>query len=108
MAADQSIPTTRGGAYATLFAGTATEACAYTGAGRLCKLITITAGTSVVSVYDGTQSTGGTLVYTSITNDVSGTVKELDIPIVTGITLKGATNTGGFLVTYNKTGSLGN
>jgi len=40
MAGDSSIPTTRGGAYSALFAGTATESCVYTGVGRLCKLIT--------------------------------------------------------------------
>lgn len=105
--ADLSTPTTRGGQYYGQFTSGNVETLVYTGGGRLNKVITITAGTAVLSIYDGTQSTGGTLIYTSITNDVTGTVKELDIPVTNGIVVKGTTGTQGAVVTYNKTGSLG-
>ncbi len=105
--ADQSIPNTRGGQYYGQFTGGAVETLVYTGGGRLCKVVTITAGTAATSIYDGTQSTGGTLIYTSITNDVAGTIKELDISVTNGIVVKGTTGSMGCIATYNKTASLG-
>lgn len=105
--ADASVPSGLGGQYLGQFTSGNVETLIYTGGGRLCKVVTITAGTAVASIYDGTQSTGGTLIYTSITNDVSGTVKTLDLPITTGIVVKGSTGTQGCVVSYNKEGAYG-
>ena len=107
--ADASIPSGLGGQYYGQFTSGNIETGVYTtGGGRLCRIVTITAGTAVLSIYDGTNSTAGTLIYTSITNDVTGTVKEVQIPFSTGLVVKGTTGTQGCIVTYNKTGAYGN
>lgn len=107
--ADATILSGRGGQYTGQFTSGNVETAVYTtGGGRLVNIVTITAGTASVSIYDGTNSTTGTLIYTSITNDVTGTIKEANIPFSTGLVVKGTTGTGGFIVTYNKTGAYGN
>jgi hypothetical protein len=105
--ADKSVPQNTGGQYLTAFTGGNVETLIYTGSGRLCKLAITTAGTASVSVYDGTNSTTGTLIFTSLTNDALGTVKDLQMPITTGIVLKGTTGAPAFAVCYNKDGALG-
>lgn len=106
--ADASIPQNLGGQYTGQFTSGNIETLIYTGAGRLCKIAIITAGTAMISVYDGTQSTGSTLIYSTITNDVTGTVKDVQLPIATGIVVKGTTGSGGCVVGYNKGGVYGN
>lgn len=105
--ADASVPQNTGGQYGGIFTSGNVETLVYTGGGRLCKFSILTAGTASFSIYDGTQSTGGTLVFTSLTNDALGTVKDLQIPISTGIVVKGTTGAAGIYVMYNKTGALG-
>lgn len=105
--ADLSVPTNTGGQYTGQFTGGNVETLVYTGAGRLCRTTVITAGTAAYSIYDGTQSTGGTLVFTSITNDTNGTQKDVQIPIATGIVVKGTTGAAGLSVQYNKSGVYG-
>lgn len=106
--ADASIPQNLGGQYIGQFTGGNVETLIYTGSGRLCRTTIITAGTAAYSIFDGTQSTGGTLVFTSITNDTNGTQKDLQIPITNGIVVKGTTGAAGLVVGYNKTGAYGN
>lgn len=107
--ADKSIQQSGGGQYSTAIAGAATETLVYTGAGRVSSISYITVGTVAVSVYDGTQSTGGTLIYTSATNPTPGTISVLDWPINTGICVKGtSTASHGVAVSYNKSGVNGN
>ena len=105
--ADASIPQNNGGQYTGQFTSGNVETLVYTGAGRLNKICIITAGTAVISFYDGTQSTSGTLIYSTITNDVTGTIKDVQLPITTGIVVKGTTGSGGCVVSYNKSGALG-
>lgn len=105
--ADLSVPQGLGGQYGGQFTGGNVETLIYTGGGRLCRINIITAGTAVVSFYDGTQSTGGTLIYTTITNDATGTIKDVQIPIATGIVVKGTTGSAGVYVGYNKTSAYG-
>lgn len=105
--ADASVPQNLGGQYNALFTGGEQNALIYTGAGRLCKLHITTAGTAVFTIYDGTQSTGGTMIYKSITNDVTGTSKDLQIPFTTGLAVVGTTGSAGFSLCYNKTGAFG-
>ena len=105
--ADASIPQNTGGQYLGQFTGGNVETLVYTGGGRLCKLAVLTSGTASVSVYDGTNSTTGTLIFTSLTNDPLGTVKDLQLPITTGIVVKGTTGAAGLSVTYNKTSAYG-
>ena len=105
--ADKSVPQNTGGQYGGAFTGGNVETLVYTGGGRLCKFAVLTAGTASFSVYDGTQSTGGTLIFTSLTNDALGTVKDVQLPITTGIVVKGTTGAAGIYVTYNKTDALG-
>jgi hypothetical protein len=106
--ADKSVPQNSGGQFTGVFTGGNVETLVYTGAGRLNKIHILTAGTAILSVYDGTQSTGGTLIYSTITNDVTGTIKDVQLPITTGIVVKGAAGTAGVCVAYNKDGPLGN
>ncbi len=100
--ADKSVPQNLGGQYNAIYTGGETNTLIYTGSGRLCKLHICTAGTAVFTIYDGTQSTGGVMIYKSITNDVTGTTKDLQIPIATGIAIVGTTGSAGFNVCYNK------
>ncbi len=105
--ADASVPQDLGGQYAGQMTGGNIETLVYTGGGRLCRVTIITAGTAAFSIYDGTASTSGTLIFTSITNDTNGVQKDLQIPISTGIVVKGTTGSAGVLVAFNKTGAYG-
>ena len=106
---DQSIQSNAGGQYSTFVAGTNNETLVYTGKGRLAQISFATVGTQTLSVYDGTQSTGGTLIYTSATNPTAGSAPvALNWPIATGITLKGTSSAAhGVCVAYNKAGVNG-
>ena len=83
------------------------ETLVYTGAGALHRFSILTAGTASFSIYDGTQSTGGTLIFTSLTNDAVGTVKDCQFPVNTGIVVKGTTGSAGIGVFYSKSGVNG-
>lgn len=104
--ADKSVPQNTGGQY-TAGASTTAETAVYTGGGRVCKVVIVTAGTSTYQLYDGTQSTGGVLIFTDITNRTVGQVVDLQVPVTTGIVYKGTTGSAGVLITYNKTDALG-
>lgn len=106
--ADKSVPQNSGGQFTGVFTGGNVETLVYTGAGRLNKIHVLTAGTAMVSVYDGTNSTTGTLIYSTITNDATGTIKDVQLPIATGIVVKGTTGSAGVVAAYNKGGALGN
>lgn len=105
--ADQCIPRPDYGYYAGTFTGGNVETLVYTGSGRVCNLAVTTAGTAVMSIYDGTQSTGGVLIYTSITNSVTGATAILGIPVSAGIVVKGTTGTQAVCLTYNGPNPLG-
>ena len=105
--ADLSQPFNYGGQYTGQFTGGNVETLIYTGTGRLCKIHIITAGGAIAKFYDGTDSTTGTLLYTTITNDVTGTIKDVQVPIAVGIVVKGTTSAPGVVVAYNKTGPYG-
>lgn len=105
--ADLSVPQNTGGQYTGIFTGGNVETTIYTGAGRLCKIHILTAGTTTWLVYDGTNSTTGTLIYSSVTNDVAGVIKDVQLPITTGIVVKGTTGAAGMTVAYNKDGAYG-
>lgn len=107
--ADKTVQSNSGGQFTTAVAGAASETLVYTGAGRVNALSFITVGTVAVSIYDGTQSTGGTLIYTSATNPTAGTTVKLDWPVATGICVKGtSTASHGVAVAYGKSGPNGN
>ena len=107
MAADNQIQMGAGGQYNANTSGGNGETCIYTGAGRICQVCIITAGTAAWNFFDGTQSTGGTLLYTSITNDANGTIKTLNFPVSAGIVFKGTTGSAGVSVMYTKSGVNG-
>ena len=103
----QSNVNNSGGQYNAAFAGGNTETLIYTGSGLVGNFVITAAGTAVVSIYDGTQSTGGTLIYTSITNDVTGTIKTINMPFTTGLVIKGTTGSATAAVGYFKSGVYG-
>lgn len=106
---DLSVQSNAGGQYNfAMTANTTAETAIYTGAGRVCKLFVTAAGTASLSIYDGTQSTGGTLIFTTLTNDALGTIKEVQCPVTTGIVLKGTTGSPGVCISYAKAGQNGN
>lgn len=107
--ADQVIQYSNGGQFNTAVAGANAETLVYTGAGRVCQVAIVTLGTVGFSLYDGTQSTGGTLIYSSVTNPTLGAVTALDWPFANGLVVKGSsTATHGIAVAYNKAGVNGN
>ena len=106
--ADAVLRQSRGGQYASAVTSGNSETLVYTGAGQLMSLSILTAGTASTSIYDGTQSTGGTLLFTTLTNDALGTTKSnLEFPISTGIVVTGTTGSPGWAVIYNKAGPNG-
>lgn len=107
--ADAVIQYSNGGQYSATVAGQNGETTVYTGAGRLCQVCVVTTGTVVTSVYDGTNSTTGTLIFTSATNSPTGTLVATDWPISTGIVVKGSSTAClGLALSYNKSGNNGN
>lgn len=107
--ADQVLRQTRAGQYgSSAIAGANSETLVYTGAGAVATISFITVGTVAVSIYDGTQSTGGTLIYTSATNPSAGML-EIPLPVANGIVVKGtSTASHGVFLGYNKSGPNGN
>lgn len=99
---DLSIQQSRGGQYNRAFAGGATTTLVHTGPGRIQRFAITTAGTASAKFYDGTQVTGATLLFTSLTNDPLGTVKECDFPVSNGIVIEGTTGTAGLCLFFNK------
>lgn len=79
----------------------------YTGAGALHKANILTAGTASFSIYDGTQTTGATLIFTSLTNDALGVGKDIQFPFNTGLLVVGTTGSAGIAVSYSKNGVNG-
>lgn len=106
--ADRSIPQNTGGQFNAIFTGGSVNTLIYTGSGRLSRIHILTAGTAVVTIYDGTQETGGTMIYKTITNDVTGTIKDVQIPVTNGIAVVGTTGSAGLCICYNKDGVYGN
>ncbi len=104
--ADKSVPQNNGGQYIATSSGNG-ETLIYTGTGRVCRVCITTAGTASFSLYDGTQSTGGTLIFTSLTNDALGTVKDIGMPFATGLVVKGTTGSAGICIGYNKDQAYG-
>ena len=100
--ADNSLQQSKGGQYSTHNAGGNIEVLVYTGQGRLQQFAILTAGTTTFNFYDGTQSTGGILLFSSLTNDPIGTIKACDIPFATGLVFKGSTGAAGVNTMYNK------
>jgi hypothetical protein len=69
--------------------------------GRLVSITPLTAGSAATSIYDNASAGSGKLIYTLPATPTVGTPIALDIPIVNGITVKGAANTSGLLVKYD-------
>jgi len=106
--ADASVPQNLGGQYGGLHTGGNVETAVFTsGGGRLCRVTIVTAGTAANSIYDGTNSTAGVLIWTDITNRTVGNQVDLQLPVTTGIVVKGTTGAAGVYVSYNKTGVYG-
>jgi len=101
------LQNSNGGQFNAAVASLTTETLVYTGAGILNKLSITAAGTASLSIYDGTQSTGGTLIFTSLTNDALGTVKDLQFPFANGLLVKGTTGVPAVGLFYCKAGSNG-
>lgn len=106
--ADLSTQQNNGGQYAAaVAAGASGAAVVLTGAGRLCKVVVMTAGSAATDVYDNTAASG-TKILTIPANPTVGAVYDVQIPVATGIFPAGATNTSALTVTYNKAGVNGN
>jgi hypothetical protein len=97
------------GQYNAAFTGGNVETAIYTsGPGVLNKFAITTAGTASLSIYDGTNSTAGTLIFTSLTNDALGVIKDCGLAFTTGLVVKGTTGAAGIAVFYSKAGANGN
>lgn len=107
--ADKTLQYNSGGQYTVSAAGANAETAVVTGGGRVCVISYTTVGTVACSLYDGTQSTGGTLLWTSATNPSPGSVTTLNLPYTTGLVYKGtSTASQGICISYNAAGVNGN
>ena len=98
--ADKSQMTSQGGQY---YASVAASAAGnslinsvggqVSGPGRLCKLVTLTNDTAVLTLYDNTTGPGGNILFNTVVNTATATIYNLDIPVANGIWAKGAANT---------------
>ena len=104
---DNTIRNLSAGQYGAGFAGGNTTSAPYTGAGVLATISVVTAGTAALSIYDGTQVTGATLIYTSATNPAAGTLVTPNLPFSTGLVISGTTGAAGLYVSYLKDGVNG-
>ena len=68
--------------------------------GRLCKIIVLTLAAGIISVFDNASAASGTLLYKFTTNTPIGTVVDLEIPALNGITLDMIASTPQVLVTF--------
>ncbi len=105
--ASSVLQNNNGGQFNAAVSSVTTETLVYTGNGIINRISITAAGTASVSIYDGTQSTGGTLIFTSLTNDALGVVKELQFPVANGILIKGTTGCPGLGIFYSKGGANG-
>lgn len=105
--ADKSAQGSNGGQYtAAVAAGAGGAAVVLTGAGRLCKVIVMTAGSAATDIYDSLAASG-TKILTIPATPTVGTVYDVQIPVAVGIFPAGATNTSGLTVTYSGSGVNG-
>lgn len=106
---DLAIQMNNGGQYYGTFTGGNIETAIYTGGpGRLTQYCVITAGTATATFYDGTQSTGGTIIHlTNQTHTAGTTMFVTEIPFTTGLVVKGTTGSAAVTVMYNKQNSNG-
>jgi hypothetical protein len=107
----QVLQSSDGGQYKLAVAaatGAATASATTAAGGSLNRIIFATAGTASATIYDGTNQTAGTLIYTSKTNPVAGEVVIAQIPITTGIFVLSANGSPALCLTYNGAGTNGN
>lgn len=105
---DKSLQQNNGGQYSAAIAAGANGAVSVlTGAGRLSRVIIMSAGSAATDIYDSTAASG-TKIFTIAANPTIGTVYDVQIPVSTGIFVGGASNTSALTVTYNKDGVNGN
>lgn len=107
------IQSNNGGQFMQFFAGGNTTASNTAAAGgRLCKVAisNFATGTAAVTIYDGTNQTAGSLVYTISATAASastGAPLDLQFPISTGIFILGTTGSPALAISYNKSGPNG-
>lgn len=106
--ADKTQRSTRAGQYYGSFTGGNIETLIYTGAGVAQAYFTVTAGTATATFYDGTQSTGGTIIHLTNQTMTAGTTQNvLEIPFSSGLVVKGTTGSAALVVTYLAAGING-
>ena len=88
--------------------GAATTGATTALGGILNRIVFATAGTASATIYDGTNQTAGTLIYTSKTNPVAGEVVEVQIPITTQLFVLSAAGSPALCLTYSGAGINGN
>ncbi len=70
-------------------------------AGRVCKILTTSAATSAVNVYDNTNAASGTILATVPAAAAVGTVYSPQMPAAVGIYVGGGSGTPGLTVSYS-------
>lgn len=109
--ADKSQMQSDGGQYAVaVAAGTLAETVAYTGAGRLCRVTCLTAGTASLAIYDSNTTTGATsAVLLCVTTAALNPGDQISPQLVFqyGLLPKQVTNTPGVALNYTKDTAYG-
>lgn len=88
-----------GNAYTAVAAAT-TSAGIKTGAGRLAKVIVTATGTGTATVYDNT-SASGTVILAIPASAAVGTIYDVQVPFVTGLSVVSATSGPALIVTWS-------
>lgn len=105
------IQSTNGGQYRQTFAGGNVTGSNTTAAGgRLNKVIIAASGTAAVTIYDGTNQTAGSVLYTINATAASSSAPspiDLQVPIVTGIFVLGTTGSPALVLSYEAAGPNG-
>ena len=105
---DQVVPQTTGGAFTATAATAVGTLVAYTGAGRLCKVVVTTSGTGTITIRDSIVSASGTIIWASAAAfGLANAPTLIDMPFLLGLYIEGTAGSSAITISYNKSGSGG-
>ena len=97
----EKLVTLGGSDTAFVAAGAQAAAIIKAGPGRLCRLVCTVASTAAVIIYDNPAAASGNILYQSPAVVAIGTVIDIQVAALTGITLNQAAGGGGWAVSYS-------
>jgi hypothetical protein len=102
--ADKSLQVSTGGqTVVTVAVSGTTNTMVYAGAGRLCGVQILTAGSTNLRIWDAATSTAATTsnhVWTSIQTTVAGHIIDLQIPLANGLVVQRQADAPGYRLSF--------